>query len=191
MHTTSRSLKRCERGSILMETVLSLPLLLLLIGGSMWLGDLHITRFQLSEIEREAAFGPRRELPAPADVSVNTEEVGDFYLRTTAIGTRDVNMPEWTHGFFSAFETLYSEENLPRQVTMNGRELQRGLTAFTRAPEVTEPRTADGGRLAKGEWQDLINEPWLDDATAPPEVYSAPTLEQHIRNPAYIRVSLD
>lgn len=190
MHTTSRRLNIGERGSILMETVLCLPLLLLLIGGSMWLGELHLTRFQLSQVEREAAFGPRRELPAPANATVTTDEVGDFYLSTTAIGERVVDMPIWTHGLFSVFETLYSEQNLPRQITVNGREIRRGLTAITRAPEVTEPRTADGGDLAKGKWKELINEPWLDDSTAPPEVNRVPNLEEHRRNRAYERVSL-
>lgn len=190
MHTTNRNLKTDERGSILMETVLSLPLLILLIGGSMWLGELHINRFELSQVEREAAFGPRRNLPPPENASVNTKNTGDFYLTTTAVGERTVGMPEWTQGLFGVFEVLYGDDEMPRDVTVNGREQQRGFTAITRAVEVEEPRTAPGSDLAKGDWQDLNNEPWIDEATAPPEVYDAPTLQQYSRDPGYKLLSL-
>ncbi len=45
-----------ERGSVLMETVIAIPLFLVLIGGMFWLGELMLAKHKLVASDRFAAW---------------------------------------------------------------------------------------------------------------------------------------
>ncbi len=45
-----------ERGSVLMETVIAIPLYIVLIGGMFWLGDLLLAKHKLVTADRYAAW---------------------------------------------------------------------------------------------------------------------------------------
>ncbi len=51
-----RQAARDERGSVLMETLIVIPLYLVLIGAILWLADLQTTRIRLVEADRYAAW---------------------------------------------------------------------------------------------------------------------------------------
>jgi len=51
-----KSLKHNRRGSVLMETILVIPVLLVLLGGVLWLGQLQINRARLLAADRYMAW---------------------------------------------------------------------------------------------------------------------------------------
>jgi len=52
----TETLARDERGSVLMETVIVIPLFIVLIGGTFWLGDLILAKQKLVVADRYAAW---------------------------------------------------------------------------------------------------------------------------------------
>jgi len=59
-----------RNGAVLMETVLTMPLLLVLLGGVMWLGQLQINRARLAVADRYMAWNlANRHRPGTPDVA--------------------------------------------------------------------------------------------------------------------------
>lgn len=124
---TQQNLIRKEDGSVLLETVIAIPLFMLLIGGTIWIGQLSYDKQKLVVADRYVAWnvGNRanpsfRESDVQKDVhekffaSLETEQVTidrpigkkDRWGHEAWGGVElDVTMPVWTYGFLLAGQT--------------------------------------------------------------------------------------
>jgi len=118
-------LKRSEQGSILMELVIVIPIYLVIIGGTMWLGDLILAKQKLVIADRYAAWnagnrhradggGIRGEIqdnmfdPTRVGDQVVEDilyEAGPLDVYQTPVGATvplTLTMPVWSRGWLSA-----------------------------------------------------------------------------------------
>lgn len=121
-------------GAVLLETVIVIPLYLLLIGGMLWVGDLILAKQRLVVADRymawnignrhrniqniepiiqevQAGFFPTgrylnyAQINMPAD---NLPGAGGWWWRGCATVDLLFNMPVWTRGWLAAPEAFYS-----------------------------------------------------------------------------------
>jgi hypothetical protein len=136
-------------GSIMMETVLAIPLFMILLGGTFWIGELMIARQKLVICDRYIAWnkGLRYDDRGQIDSATVrrlffTEPDGTVLQNhrvTSARGTiadsfdwshaaegqarLDVEMPDWTRFMFNAGRMMYSTgEPDPRAMNIQGRD---------------------------------------------------------------------
>ncbi len=141
----------CEgaRGSILMETVLVLPLYMILLGGIFWIGDLMIARQKLVIADRYIAWnkgvrysdrgqtdtatvrklffsdadGSPIPYRTPTACDARIEGVYDWSHKVSGQVRLDMWMPDWTRYMFNAAQVMYdSGVPLEQAVAMQGRD---------------------------------------------------------------------
>jgi hypothetical protein len=144
---TSDSKSKCRAGSIMLETVIVIPLYMMLLGGMLWIGELMMAKQKLVIADRYAAWniGNRyRELPDTVGLKqevqdrffVNNEATvhafGDnispppnkWAVRASAgVPVDSIPMPLWIQGFLAVGETMWQvadAEKIPTNVLLNG-----------------------------------------------------------------------
>jgi len=146
---TAADAGRGRRGSILLETVLVIPLYMILLGGIFWLGDLILARQQLVTADRYVAWNKgmrhddrgktdagtvhrlffadadgapsRYHRPTAADGRI--DEVFDWSHKASGQVRLDMRMPEWTRYLFNAGEVMFgSGVPLEEAQGMQGRD---------------------------------------------------------------------
>lgn len=137
---TQKHASASERGSILMEAVLVIPLYLIVFGGIMWVGDIVQTRQRLLVADRYAAwnFGNRhapggydagtihqrffRSDPDKQIVGIDfnsTDYVWSWFV--TGLVKMKINMPPWTRGWINAGSGLYRTDAPQEEFDLTGR----------------------------------------------------------------------
>jgi len=121
-----------------METVIAIPIFLLLIGATIWMGDLSLDRQRLLMADRYAAWneGNRHGGANPSPFNVSTKlfnkdtwvEIKDvkvkakdkgWYKEVTATTKAKVSMPDWTRGMITA-GTVADYGRMNKSETMTG-----------------------------------------------------------------------
>ena len=138
-----------QQGSILMETVIAIPLYMIMLGGIFWIGDLIVTRQQLVIADRYVAWNKgmrhddkgqtdagtvHRLLFADADGAPSQyhkptagdgkiDAVYDWSHKASGQVRLDMRMPEWTRYMFNAGQVMY-ESGVPLEnaTAMQGRD---------------------------------------------------------------------
>ena len=123
-----------------METVIAIPIFLLLIGATIWLGDLSLDRQRLLMSDRYAAWnkGNRHGAVNPTpfdiasklfnkddwvdikDVKIKAKDKG-WYKEVEATTKAKISMPDWTRGMIPA-GTVADFEKMDKSETMTGRD---------------------------------------------------------------------
>lgn len=140
---------RERRGSILLETVLVIPLYMILLGGIFWIGDLILARQQLVIADRYIAWNKgmrhsekgktdegtvhrlfftdadgalsRYHRPTASDRRI--DEVFDWSHKASGQVRLDMRMPEWTRYLFNAGQVMFdSGVPLEQASGMQGRD---------------------------------------------------------------------
>jgi len=105
-HNNYGLLRRC-RGSILMETVLVIPLYLAFLSGVFWVGDLILIRSKLTVSDRVAAWGHgnRHQEMSSGD---SKSFLKDRFFNDQAVGSNqqvhEVNVDRQTYGLWTRLE---------------------------------------------------------------------------------------
>jgi len=147
-HHNNRRARGTE-GSVLVETVLAIPLYMILLCGILWIGDLIVTRQQLVIADRYVAWNKGLRYGDRGQTDVGTVHrlffadaagVPSAYHRPTASDGRidqvydwshkvsgqvrlDMRMPEWTRYLFNAGQVMYdSGVPLEQALAMQGRD---------------------------------------------------------------------
>jgi hypothetical protein len=148
------------RGSILIETLVVLPLYLALMGGGLWTGELMWNRLDLTAQERLAAWSPRWRTPVPKEARVKVETVGDWYYRTEGWSERKVRMPDWVRGMLDLKSIVFGGDRVRTQETVPGRGRDLRHEMYVRQPDLDPLRTAPGRKLGPGDWYGLYYVRW-------------------------------
>lgn len=141
--------RRAESGSVLMETVLVIPLYMIVLGGILWIGDLMVTRQQLVIADRYVAWnrGMRHDDKGQIDAGTvhqlffaeangspsqyhqpkasegKIEKTDDWSHRASGVVRLDMRMPEWTRYLFNAGQAMLdSGVPLEQATAMQGRD---------------------------------------------------------------------
>jgi hypothetical protein len=177
--------QRCgdDRGSLLMETLLVIPLYLVLIGGIFWLGELMLAKQKLVVADRYAAWnlgnrhrdgvGPQtiqNELQQslfPANrvgqqpiESVVTKQAGEGTDWSGPVGATvklKMTMPSWTKGWLYLAQVLWGGTPPAETVYLLGRDIDDELH------HVLLRRTkygVDGVRTWKKDLAEENSQPW-------------------------------
>ncbi len=141
--------KRSQQGSILMETIIAIPLYMIVLGGILWIGDLMVARQQLVIADRYVAWnkGLRYDDKGQTDASTlhrlffaeangspsryhkptqsdgKIDQVFDWSHAASGQVRLDMRMPEWTRYLFNAGQVMY-ESGVPieQATAMQGRD---------------------------------------------------------------------
>lgn len=132
-----------------METVIAIPLYMILLGGILWLGDLLVTRQQLVIADRYVAWnkgmryddkgqtdaatvhrlffaeanGAPSEYHRPVAGDGRIDAVYDWCHKASGQVRLDMRMPEWTRYLFNAGQVMYaSGVPLESAAAMQGRD---------------------------------------------------------------------
>ncbi len=126
-----------------METVIAIPIFLVLIGGTLWLGDLNLARQRLLVADRYAAWneGNRHGGASATEFDIwkklfNKESDQDikkikikakssgWYTQVSAMTRAKITMPDWTHGMINAGVTWDAplDVRISKSETMTGRD---------------------------------------------------------------------
>ena len=141
--------RRAESGAVLMETVIVIPLYMILLGGIFWIGDLMVARQRLVVADRYVAWNKglryddkgqtdagtvRRLFFSQADGSANPyqrptasdgriDAVYDWSHKASGQVRLDMRMPEWTRYLFNAGQVMYDSGVPDEQASgMQGRD---------------------------------------------------------------------
>lgn len=140
MSITDPFRRRTRRGSVLMETVIAIPIFLVTIGATIWMGELNLDRQRLLTADRFAAWNAgnrhggletspqsvwQRVFNKDADVDVKQvrvrEKSGGWYNQVTATTRARIRMPAWTHGMIHYGDTEWDGKDVVPFETMTGR----------------------------------------------------------------------
>ena len=140
--------RRSEAGTVLLETVLVIPLFMIMLGGIFWIGDLAVTRQQLLIADRYVAwnkglryddrgqtgagilhqlfFSDKEGIPsADHQPSVDSAEIQAVYdwsqVANGQVGMK-VRMPDWVHTMINAANIQYSGAWMENATGLHGRE---------------------------------------------------------------------
>jgi hypothetical protein len=140
---------RSRQGSILLETILAIPLYMILLGGILWIGDLIVTRQQLVIADRYVAWnkgmrhddrgqtdagtvhrlffaesnGSPSQYHRPAASDGRIDGTFDWSHRASGQVRLDMRMPEWTRYLFNAGQVMYNSGVPLEEVSaMQGRD---------------------------------------------------------------------
>ena len=178
-------MKRGREGSIMMETVIAIPLYFILLGGIMWIGDLMIARTKLVIADRYAVwnYGCRYEPGGYSggmihsrffdasefkQVSGVTTEKTEYDWSQKASGEvrLQMRMPDWTRFMFNAGSVMYDTGVPEEQVQLRGRSLGGGHTVVMRTKREAQPDyirnrygIPESGAVAR-RYRDIYNEKW-------------------------------
>lgn len=141
--------RSARQGAVLMETVLVIPLFMILLGGLSWIGDLMITRQKLLVADRYVAwnnglrypdkgpfgandlhrlfFSDRNRVPsqyhAPRVRSAAIEDDYEWSHASAGQATVRATMPAWVYSMINAAAIIYRQGNLLQNfLDLNGRE---------------------------------------------------------------------
>jgi hypothetical protein len=172
-------------GSVLMETVIAIPLFMILLGGIMWIGDLMVTRQKLLISDRYAVWNAGcRYNPGGWDAGTIHQRFFDSseYRRPTQVETEkeeydwsqeikggvqlDMRMPDWTRFMFNAGSVMYGSGAPKETLAMIGRSLGGGHRVLMRTKAEAEPGyirnrygVDESGEVTK-KWRDIYREKW-------------------------------
>jgi hypothetical protein len=147
MEPVDRAKKGVESrtGAVLMETLLVLPLYMVLFGGILWMGDLILAKQSLviadrfaawtsgnRSIQRDDVVGQVNRLFFPRRVHPNQEatlergrpqRVNRWWDTPGATVRLRVTMPEWIRGWFAVTGRVWFDDQAPDRLTMTGRDV--------------------------------------------------------------------
>lgn len=129
-----------RHGSVLMETVIAMPIFLVTIGATMWMGELNLSRQRSLAADRYAAWnagnrhGGMDSSPQGVwtrvfnrDANADVKQVrirqksGGWYHQVNATTRTRIRMPAWTHGMIHYGGTEWDARDIPPSDTMTGR----------------------------------------------------------------------
>lgn len=132
--------RQARDGSVLMETVIAIPLFLVLIGATLWMGELNLNRQRSLTADRYAAWNRGNRLGGAdvspdgvwqqvfnrdADAAVKRVRVraksSGWYSEVSATAHTKVSMPAWTHGMIRSGVT-WDVLPMTKQETITGRD---------------------------------------------------------------------
>lgn len=180
---------KSRSGAILLETLIVLPVYLVLIGGIMWIGDLILAKQQAIIGDRYGAWnrgnmhrgtftGLKDEIQNnffPADMHPHQKA---FLFPPKAIhwnrwwdiadATLFVNMkmPAWTKGWLASASQVHLGESIPQMLGVQGRDVASGknhsvLMRTYRSYQDEFVRNWSGRSLASGAWDwGVYKEKW-------------------------------
>lgn len=169
----------------MLETVIVLPLYLILLGGIMWLGDLMVARQSLMIADRYVAWSyGSRYAPGHYDAGTlhdrffnasdykevtsvpTSQEVRDWWLKATGQVKLKMRMPEWTRYMYNAGQVMHGTGEPEDDMELIGRSLSGGHTVLMRSKEEAEPAyirnqygIPESGQVYV-KWRDIANEKW-------------------------------
>jgi len=174
-----------KSGSILMETIIAIPLYMILLGGIIWLGDLMVARQSLMIADRYVAwsYGSRYN-PGQYDTGTlhdrffdssdfrkptsapTSRKVYDWCLEATGQVNLTMRMPDWTRFMFNAGQVMLGTGEPIDNLDLIGRSLSGGHTVLMRTKEEADPGyirnqygvTESGQVYVK--WRDIAKEKW-------------------------------
>lgn len=140
---------RGRRGTVLMETVLAIPIFMVMLGGIFWIGDLTVTRQQLLAADRYVAwnkglryddrgavdadtvhrlffsdkYGVKSETHPPTVRSAEVSATYDWSQEARGQVSARVRMPDWVFAMINVMNIHYgSSDWLADATTVFGRE---------------------------------------------------------------------
>jgi len=133
--------KRGRRGSVLLETVIAIPLYLLLIGATMWIGQLIYDKQNMVIADRYAAWNVGNRWNTDMDITagvqsffpdkthddvtviVPTTQPGNGWYQEAVAGmSLTATMPSWTAGWIYSAVISYGADSPPASVGVTGRD---------------------------------------------------------------------
>jgi len=138
-----------QRGSIMMETVLAIPLFMILLGGIFWIGELMIARQKLVIADRYIAWNKGLRYPDKGPIDQGTirqlyfsepggaplenhnvtaasgkiEKVFDWSHAVSGQAKLNLKMPDWTRFMFNTAQVMYNSGVPDEQAfSMQGRD---------------------------------------------------------------------
>lgn len=174
-----------DSGSILMETIIAIPLFMILLGGIMWIGDLMVARQKLVIADRYAVwnygcrynpggydagtihqrFFDSSEYRQPSDVKTDREEF-DWSLKALGEVRLKMKMPDWTRNMFNAGSIMYGSGVPDEESELVGRSLGGGHLVLMRTKAEADPGyirnkygVDESGQVAT-KWTDIYSEKW-------------------------------
>lgn len=168
-----------------METVIAIPLYLVMLGGIIWIGDLMLTRQKLVIADRYATwnYGSRHE-PGEHDAGAIHQRFFDSseYRRPTAVQKErqdfdwmlrargqvklTFRMPEWTLYMFNAAAVMYGAQLPAETWDLIGRSLGGKHAVLMRTKAEAQPSyirnkygIPESGEVAR-QWEEIADEAW-------------------------------
>ena len=148
-HREAEAVTGSRRGSVLLETVIAIPLFMIMLGGIFWIGDLMVTRQQLVVADRYVAWnkglryddrgqtdpatvhrlffaeanGAPSRYHQPKICDAKIDKTYDWSHVASGQVRLDMRMPEWTRYLFNAGQVMYdSGVPLEQATAMQGRD---------------------------------------------------------------------
>lgn len=148
-HREAEAVTGSRRGSVLLETVIAIPLFMIMLGGIFWIGDLMVTRQQLVVADRYMAWnkglryddrgqtdpatvhrlffaeanGAPSRYHQPKICDAKIDKTYDWSHVASGQVRLDMRMPEWTRYMFNAGQVMYeSGVPLEQALAMQGRD---------------------------------------------------------------------
>ncbi len=174
-----------QEGSVLLETVIAIPLFMILLGGIMWIGDLMVTRQQLVIADRYAVwndgcryqpggiepgtihqrFFDSSEHRRPTKVETEKKEY-DWSLEDQGIVQLKMNMPDWTRFMFNAGNIMFESGVPEEEMNLIGRSMGGGHVVLMRTKAEADSGyirnrygVDESGEVTK-KWRDIYKEKW-------------------------------
>jgi hypothetical protein len=135
------SADQSERGSVLMETVIALPIFMALIGGIMWSGQLiyekqkllvadryvawnYGNRFTQNYNDAQSKFFDKSTADSVADTQTKELKKSEWWHEVQGSVEVDPEMPVWTRGWFYGNPANSAEaDKMPSSLKLFGRDL--------------------------------------------------------------------
>ena len=169
----------------MMETILVLPLYMILLGGILWIGDLMVARQSLVMADRYVAwsYGSRHN-PGMfdsgtvharffEDSSVKTvtgtptsHEDFDWIRKATGQAKLTMRMPDWTRFMFNAGQVMFGTGEPLDNLDLIGRSISGGHTVLMRTQAEADPGYirnlygVDNSGKVYVKWRDIAAEKW-------------------------------
>ena len=186
MQMKKRESMKCGRdGSIMMETVIAIPIFMILLGGILWIGDLMVARQKLVMADRYSVwnygcrynpggydagtihqrFFDSSDYKKPTKVETDKKEY-DWSLEAKGNVQLEMTMPDWTRFMFNAGSVMYGSGAPEETVKLVGRSLGGGHMVLMRTKAEADPGYIrnkyginESGQVAK-KWRDIYGEKW-------------------------------
>ena len=168
-----------------METIIAIPLFMILLGGILWIGDLMVARQKLVIADRYVVwnygcrynpggfdagtiherFFDSSDYRQPSDVKTDKEEF-DWSLKALGEVRLKMKMPDWTRNMFNAGSIMYGSGVPDEESELVGRSLGGGHLVVMR----TQAEASAGyirnrygvpqsGQVAQ-QWSNIYSEKW-------------------------------
>jgi hypothetical protein len=185
MNPGSSSNRTSKSGSIMMETVIAIPIFMIMLGGIIWLGDLMVARQSLMIADRYTvwSYGSRH---APGHYDTDTihdrffdgsdfriptavetaQKVTDWSLEASGMVTLQMQMPDWTRFMFNAGNVMYESGVPESNMKLIGRSQTGGHVVLMRTKDEAAPAylrnqygIPESGQVYV-KWRDIAAEKW-------------------------------